>query len=175
MQRLINDLLAYSRVGTRAMERVVVPMEEVLRAVLANLTSSIEEHQASITHDPLPPVHGNESQLVQLLQNLIGNAIKFHGADAPKVHIGVRRDPQGWAFSVADNGIGIAPQYFERIFVIFQRLNPRENYPGTGIGLAICKKIVERHGGRIWVESAGDRGSTIWFTLPVAQPARKTT
>jgi PAS domain S-box-containing protein len=166
MQRLINDLLAYSRVGTRGNDRVEVDMEKVLKIALANLEQTIAEHHATVTSDPLPFVRGDESQLIQLMQNLIGNAIKFHGDEPPRVHIGVGRGRDGTTFSVQDNGIGIDPQYFERIFVIFQRLHPREKYPGTGIGLAICKRIVERHGGRIWVESTPGRGSTILFTIP---------
>ncbi len=164
MQRLINDLLEYSRVGTRGGERVDVDLAEVLGHVRSNLERAIADTSAIITNDPLPHVQADPGQILQLLQNLIGNAIKFHGdAEAPCVHVGVK--PDGQTFYVKDNGIGIDPQYFDRIFVIFQRLNPREKYPGTGIGLAICKKIVERHGGRIWVESEPGKGSTVSFTL----------
>ncbi len=166
MQRLINDLLAYSRVGTGKKEHGPVAMSSVVENAIANLGSAINDEGAEITHDVLPMVKGNEGQLIQLLQNLIGNAIKFHGDQPPKIHIGARRDGACWMLSVRDNGIGIEPQYFDRIFIIFQRLQPREKYPGTGIGLAICKKIVERHGGKIWVESKQDTGSTISFTLP---------
>ncbi|MBA3451786.1 MAG: PAS domain-containing protein, partial [Deltaproteobacteria bacterium] len=151
MQRLINDLLAYSRVGTRSKEPVEVDLEKLLAPTLANLERAIIEAGAEITHDPLPTVIGDEGQLAQLFQNLIGNAIKFHGAEPPRIHIGACADAAGWKLWVKDNGIGIDPQYFERIFVIFQRLHAREDYPGTGIGLSICKKIVERHGGKIWV------------------------
>jgi light-regulated signal transduction histidine kinase (bacteriophytochrome) len=167
MQRLINDLLAYSRVGTRSNAFVEVAMEKVLTFALHNLRDAIADQQAVVTHDPLPTVTGDEGQLTQLLQNLIANAIKFHSAEAPVVHIGVRRDGAEWIFEVRDNGVGIEPQYFERIFVIFQRLHSTAQYAGTGIGLAVCKKIVERHGGRIWVTSELGHGSTFAFTLPV--------
>ncbi|CAN5907295.1 hypothetical protein BH11MYX3_BH11MYX3_28760 [soil metagenome] len=166
MQRLINDLLAYSRVGTKTRELHEVDLEEVLAESIGNLGGAVADEHAEITHDPMPKLPGDHGQLVQLLQNLIGNAIKFHGEAAPKIHVGATRERGGWKITVRDNGIGIEPQYFERIFVIFQRLHARETYPGTGIGLAICKKIVERHGGKIWVESAPGDGSTISFTLP---------
>jgi PAS domain S-box-containing protein len=169
MQRLINDLLAYSRVGTRGGERVEVDMAKLFAMTVQNLEQSIKETGAIVTADPLPKVSADEPQMMQLLQNLIGNSIKFHGDDVPKIHVGVKALPKQYEFSVKDNGIGIDPQYFERIFVIFQRLNPREKYPGTGIGLAICKKIVERHGGRIWVESVPGQGSTVLFTIPHQQ------
>ncbi len=167
MQTLINDLLAFSRVGTRGKPFEPVPCEKVLQAALANLELAIAESGAVITHDPLPTVLADESQWVQLLQNLLGNAIKFRRpAETPRVLLGVARQPGAWHFSVRDNGLGIAPQYFERIFIIFQRLHSRDTYPGTGIGLAICKKIVERHGGRIWVESEPGHGATFHFTIP---------
>lgn len=168
MQRLINDLLAYSRLG-RAGKEAQVSLSEVLAEATANLASAIEEAGAEITHDALPTITGERGQLVQLLQNLIGNAIKFRGEAAPRIHVVVEKEGGGWRLGVKDNGIGIDPQYFERIFVIFQRLHAREDYPGTGIGLAICKKIVERHGGRIWVESTPGVGSTVWFTFPRRQ------
>ena len=166
MQRLINDLLAYSRVGTRDGDRQEVDLAKVLEVAQSNLEKQIAEQHAVITHDELPKVAGNESQLVQLLQNLISNAIKFHGERAPAIHVSAAQSAAGWTISVRDNGIGIAPEYFDRIFVIFQRLHPRELYDGTGIGLAIAKRIVERHGGKIWVESSPGEGSTISFTLP---------
>lgn len=166
MQRLINDLLAYSRVGTRTKDPVEVDLERVLEVTKSNLERAIEESNAVITHDPLPRLIADDGQLLQLFQNLIGNSIKFHGDEAPRIHIGVTKQHAGWTFAIKDNGIGIDPQYFDRIFVIFQRLHAREKYPGTGIGLAICKKIVERHGGKIWVESTGSQGSTVLFTLP---------
>jgi PAS domain S-box-containing protein len=166
MQRLINDLLAYSRVGRRDTELAPVDLEKVLATVTCNLERAAAEAGAEITHDPLPEVMADEGQMVQLMQNLIGNSIKFRGEAPPRIHVGARRDPRGVTISIQDNGIGIEPQFFERIFVIFQRLNPREHYPGTGIGLAICKKIVERHGGRIWVESRPGEGATISFRIP---------
>jgi PAS domain S-box-containing protein len=166
MKSLISDLLAYSRVGTRGKEFANIDCEEVLTRVLANLQGSLEENQAKVTHDPLPRVKADEVQLESLFQNLIGNAIKFHGKKPPEIHVGVHKDDKNWVFSVSDNGIGIDPKYFERIFIIFQRLHNREEYPGTGIGLAISKRIVERHGGRIWIESQPEKGSTFFFTLP---------
>ena len=170
MQRLINDLLAYSRVGTRRGELGSVDMETVLADATKNLERAIAEENAVVTHDALPSVRGDEGQLLQLVQNLVGNAIKFHGDAPPRIHVSARCDGAWWTFSVQDNGIGIESQYFQRIFVIFQRLHPRETYPGTGIGLAICKKIVERHGGKIWVDSRRGEGSTVFFTLPSALP-----
>ena len=166
MKTLINDLLAYSRVGTHSKEHIPTDLEAVLGRVLQILQTSMEEANAQITHDPLPVVMGDEGQLEQLFQNLVGNAIKFHGDEAPRVHIGVKKEKQGWLFSVRDNGIGIDPQFYERIFIIFQRLHNREEYAGTGIGLAISKRIVEKHGGRIWIESEPGKGSTFYFTIP---------
>jgi light-regulated signal transduction histidine kinase (bacteriophytochrome) len=167
MQRLISDLLAYSRVGSKpkALERVA--FDEVLGRALANLGEALRETGAEVTASPLPEVRGDSVQLEQLLQNLVGNALKFHPPGvAPKVHVSAERRDDQWIFSVKDNGIGIEPQYFERIFVIFQRLHLKEEYSGTGIGLAICKKVVERHGGRIWVESRPGEGSDFRFSLP---------
>jgi two-component system, sensor histidine kinase and response regulator len=166
MQALINDLLAYSRLGTRARPFESTDCNKVLETVLVNLGVAISESGAQITHDPMPTVMGDSSQLVQLFQNLIGNAIKFRSAEPMRVHIGVEAADAMWQFSVTDNGIGIAPEYHERIFVMFQRLHGRTEYPGTGIGLAICKKIVERHGGTVWVESQAGHGSTFKFTIP---------
>jgi PAS domain S-box-containing protein len=166
MKTLISDLLSYSRVGTRGKEFALTDCEEILGRVLDNLQISIEENRAKVTHDPLPKLMADDVQLESLFQNLIGNAIKFHGKKPPRVHVGVNKDEKGWIFSVSDNGIGIDPQYFERIFIIFQRLHNREEYPGTGIGLAISKRIVERHGGRMWIESQPGKGSTFFFTLP---------
>ena len=167
MQRLINDLLAYSRVGTRAKGFEPTDCTAVLDQALANLKAAIEKSGAVVTHDPLPTVMADNLQLVQLFQNLIGNAIKFHVEKPPRIHVSAEQKGNEWVFSVRDNGIGIDPQYAERIFVIFQRLHTREEYPGTGIGLAICKKIVERRGGRIWVESQPGIGSTFYFTIPI--------
>jgi light-regulated signal transduction histidine kinase (bacteriophytochrome) len=165
MQNLIQDLLAYSRVGTRGRRMAPTDCEKVLQGALANLRLAIKETGAVVTHDPLPTVTGDEAQLVQLLQNLIGNALKFRGDRKPQIHVSACPYERHTLFSVRDNGIGIEPQYLERIFVIFQRLHGREKYPGTGIGLALCKRIVERHGGRIWVESKPGEGSTFYFTL----------
>ncbi|MDP2898425.1 MAG: PAS domain-containing protein [bacterium] len=166
MQNLIRDLLAYSRVGTRGNPFQPTDSEAVLKRVLANLNMAIEESAAEITHDFLPTVTGDEIQLGQLFQNLLGNAIKYHSKEPPRVHISAERREEEWLFSVCDNGIGIDPQFKERIFVIFQRLHNRAEYAGTGIGLSICKKIVEGHGGRIWVESRPGEGSTFYFTIP---------
>jgi PAS domain S-box-containing protein len=165
MQKLISDLLAYSRVGTRGKEFVPTDCERVLGGVLADVRASVEESGAVITHDPLPTLVVDGSQLGQVFQNLIGNAIKFRNEKPPHIHISAQRDDEQWVFSVRDNGIGIDPKYAERIFVIFQRLHNREEYPGTGIGLAVCKKVVERHGGRIWVESKPGEGAAFYFTI----------
>jgi light-regulated signal transduction histidine kinase (bacteriophytochrome) len=166
MQRLIEDLLAYSRVGTRGTNLLDTSSEEALRQALINLRGSIEESGALVTHDPLPVVLADETQLVQLFQNLVGNAIKYRRPGVPRVHITAARDGEKrWSFAVSDNGLGIDPQYFDRIFGMFQRLHKREEYAGTGIGLAICKKIVERHGGSISVESQPGQGSTFRFSL----------
>jgi signal transduction histidine kinase len=167
MQALIRDLLAYSRVGTRGENFEPVDCDTVLDHTLANLQVAIEENGAKVTHGPLPTVLGDPSQLAQLFQNLIANALKFRGEDSPHVHMAAEKQANEWLFSVRDNGIGIEEQYGERIFEVFQRLHGRNKYPGTGIGLAICKKIVERHGGRIWVVSDPGGGSTFSFTLPL--------
>ena len=170
MQALINDLLAFSRVGTRGGTFERTDANLVLERVLVNLGPAIEEAGAEVTSDPLPTVTADAGQLGQVLQNLIANAIKFRRpGDAPRVHLSARRERGEWLFSVADNGIGIAPEFAERIFVLFQRLHKRDEYPGTGIGLSICKKIVERHGGRIWLESTPGEGTTFLFTIPVVQ------
>lgn len=166
MQQLINDLLAYSRVGTRGGQIVPTDTNRILAAALFNLGHSIQASGAQITHDPLPSVLADPSQLTQVLQNLIGNALKFHGAAAPLIHVSAREEADVWRFAVRDNGIGIDPSQAERIFQIFQRLHTREEYPGTGIGLSICKRIVERHGGRIGVLSEPGGGAEFWFTLP---------
>jgi PAS domain S-box-containing protein len=166
MQVLINDLLVYSRVGTRGKPFEPTNCEDVLEQVLANMEVTIGESGVVVTHDSLPTVVADVSQLVQLFQNLISNALKFRGEDAPRVHVAAEQKDGDWLFFVADNGIGIDPEYFERIFVIFQRLHGRDEYSGTGIGLAVCKKIVERHGGRMWVESEPGQGATFYFTIP---------
>jgi PAS domain S-box-containing protein len=167
MKTLINDLLAYSRVGTHGKEFVSIDCEEILGIVLNTLQMSIKDNKGKVTHDPLPTVMGDGTQLESLFQNLIGNALKFHGNKNPRIHVGIRQEGKNWVFSISDNGIGIDPQYFDRIFIIFQRLHNREEYPGTGIGLAVSKRIVERHGGRMRIESQPGRGSTFFFTLPI--------
>jgi PAS domain S-box-containing protein len=178
MQVLINDLLAYSRVGTRGKPFAVTDCEEILARTLANLKVLIEETGAGVTHSSLPRVLGDTTQLTQLFQNLINNAIKFRRTDEPPhIHLSATLEKatvsQGepaslpyWHFAVSDNGIGIEPKFFDRIFIIFQRLHTRDQYPGTGIGLSVCKKIVERHGGRIWVESEVGKGTIFHFTMP---------
>jgi DNA-binding LacI/PurR family transcriptional regulator/signal transduction histidine kinase len=167
MRMLISDLLAYSRVGTRGKPFVPADCASVLEKALANLQLTIEETEADITHDDLPTLPVDDVQITQLFQNLIGNATKFRKQGIrPKIHVGAQQSGAEWLFSVRDNGIGIDSQHFERIFEIFQRLHSREEYEGTGIGLAVCKKIVERHGGRIWVESEPGKGSTFRFTIP---------
>ena len=166
MQRLIQDLLAFSRVGTKGQELLDTSSEEALQQALINLRGAIEESGAQVTHDPLPGVLADETQLTQLFQNLIGNGIKYQNPGVPLVHISAARNGgKKWIFSVKDNGLGIDSQYFERIFGMFQRLHKRDEFAGTGIGLAICKKIVERHGGTISVESQPGQGSTFSFAL----------
>ncbi|MEA1905913.1 MAG: ATP-binding protein, partial [Euryarchaeota archaeon] len=162
MQTLIQDLLIYSRVGTRGKPFEPTNCENVLSQALMNLKVTIDENDAVVTHDPLPTVAADSSQLAQIFQNLIGNAIKFRGEDVPRVHVAAERKEGEWLFSVADNGIGIEKEFFERIFVIFQRLHNMDEYSGTGIGLAVCKKIVERHDGRMWVESEQGKGATFY-------------
>lgn len=165
MEELINDLLAYSRVSTKAREPILTDLNKVCADVLENLRSAIHDTQAVITKDQLPTMAVDPWQVSQLFQNLIANALKFRGKAAPHIHIGAVAETNVWHFSVKDNGIGINPKYFDRIFVVFKRLHTRDQYPGTGIGLASCKKIVERHGGSIWVESAEGKGTTFHFTL----------
>jgi light-regulated signal transduction histidine kinase (bacteriophytochrome) len=166
MQRLIQDLLAYSRVASKGKDLLETASEEALQRALLNLRGAIEESSAEVTHDPLPAVLADETQLIQLFQNLVGNAIKYQGAGTPRIHVSAARNRAGrWVFSVRDNGLGIELQYFDRIFGMFQRLHKREEFEGTGIGLAICKKIVERHGGTISVESQPGQGSTFRFEL----------
>lgn len=166
MQRLIQDLLAFSRVGTEVKTMLDINSEQPLQQALLNLRSVIEESGAVVTHDPLPTVQADELQLIQLFQNLIGNAIKYQDPGVPRIHVSAAENGGNkWIFSVRDNGLGIDSQYFDRIFGMFQRLHRREEFAGTGIGLAICKKIVERHGGSISVESQLGQGSTFRFTL----------
>jgi hypothetical protein len=172
MQLLITDLLTYSRVGTQGRPFEPTDCAAIFNTVVADLAPSIKSRDAVITHDPLPTVLGDASQLAQLFQNVLGNALKFRGAEPPRIHVSAVHEGRSWHFSVKDNGIGIAPEYAERVFAMFQRLHTSAEYPGTGIGLAICKKIVERHGGKIWLESdpAKAPGTTFHFTLTAASP-----
>jgi PAS domain S-box-containing protein len=166
MKQLINGLLEYSRVNSRGVRFAPLEMGQVINEVMLALKASIDENKAIIVAAQLPTILADRRQMAQLLQNLIGNAIKFHGPQPPRVEISAREDGREWIFSVHDNGIGIDPKYHSRIFEVFQRLHTVSEFPGTGIGLAICKKIVEQHGGRIWVESAEENGSTFFFALP---------
>ncbi len=166
MGDLLTGLLAYSRVQTHGKPQLAVPSQAALNAAVKNLRASIAESNAAITTDPLPDVRADGMQLVQLFQNLIQNAIKFRTDKRPEIHVGCRRNENHWLFSVRDSGIGIDPQNHERIFEIFRQLHARDKYPGFGVGLAICKRIVERHGGKIWVESEPGKGSTFYFTIP---------
>ncbi len=167
MQGLIRDLLAYSRAGTNGKALGKTSGESALKEALTNLRAPIGESGAVVSHDSLPAITIDDTQLVQVFQNLVGNAIKYRSAEVPRVHVSATKNGGNeWIFSVRDNGLGIEPQYFERIFVLFQRLHGREEFEGTGIGLAICKKILERLGGRIWVESQPKKGSTFYFALP---------
>jgi PAS domain S-box-containing protein len=167
MKRLIEDLLVYSRAGRSAPAAKELDSEDALREALGNLQAAIEESEAQVTWNALPKVTAAELQLVQLFQNLVGNAIKYRGARVPRILVAARNTATEWIFSVADNGIGIEAKYFDRVFVIFQRLHGRGEYEGTGIGLAICKRILQQQGGRIWVESEFGTGSTFYFALPV--------
>lgn len=166
LQKMINGLLEYSRVDTHGKSFELADCEVVLQQALTNLKVVIEENIATITHDPLPAVTADSSQLLLVFQNLITNAIKFRGNEPPRIHISAKPVENEWIFSVHDNGIGIEPEYYERLFVIFRRLHSRE-YPGVGLGLSICKKVVKRHGGRIWLESEPGKGSTFYFTIPI--------
>jgi PAS domain S-box-containing protein len=167
MQGLIQDLLAYSRAGTNGKALCEVSGEQALQEALTNLRITIEQSGAVVSHDSLPAIETDQTQLTQVFQNLLGNAIKYRTAEAPRVHVSAANNGDNeWIFSVRDNGLGIAPQYFDRIFILFQRLHGRNEFEGTGIGLAICKKVLERLGGRIWVESQPGTGSTFYFALP---------
>lgn len=168
MQTLINDLLAYSRVESRARPFARISMQDVYDDALAQLASSILDAEAEVTRDALPEVTGDRTQLVQLLQNLIGNAIKYQGDAPPRIHVGAERSEHGdgWTFSVRDNGIGIDPRHREKVFEIFRRLHTVSEYPGTGIGLAVCRRVVLRHGGGIWCDDAPGGGSIFRFTIP---------
>jgi light-regulated signal transduction histidine kinase (bacteriophytochrome) len=170
MKSLLSDLLAYTTISTGTLEFGLVEMEEVFTQVMQNKQSAIKASGAVVTHDPLPGILGDSAQMMLLVQNILENAIKFRGKDVPRIHMGVSQITERWLFFVRDNGIGIDPRYTEKVFVIFQRLHSRDDYPGTGVGLAISRKIVERHGGRIWVDSEPGKGSTFYFTL---QPAER--
>jgi two-component system, sensor histidine kinase and response regulator len=169
LQQLIDDLLSYTRLSAPEQPARSTDLSKVFQETLLNLETALKETGAQITWDPLPVVTANPSHMILLFQNLIGNAIKFRGKDHPKIHVSARREGDEWFFSVSDNGIGIDPKYFEKLFIVFQRLHTREEYPGTGIGLALCRKIVEQHGGKIWVESKMGKGSVFHFTLPVKE------
>jgi light-regulated signal transduction histidine kinase (bacteriophytochrome) len=166
MQTMIRDVLAYSRVDSRARPFAPTPFLDVFNDAVALLEASIHDAGGQVACGELPVVMGDRSQLVQLMQNLIGNGLKYHGDKAPNVHVSAKRDGNEWTFSVRDNGIGIDPKYHERIFEIFKRLHDQTEYPGTGIGLAVCRRVVTRHGGRIWLESEAGHGSIFHFTLP---------
>lgn len=167
MKLLIDDLLAYSRVNTKDGEFESVDMDNVMSTVLSNLHLISEENKVEIIIDePLPTIKGDPSQMVHIFQNLITNGIKFNDKKTPEIHISSQINRNEWLFKVSDNGIGIATEYQEKIFEIFKRLHDRQEYPGTGIGLAICQKIIERHGGKIWVESEMGKGSTFYFNIP---------
>jgi light-regulated signal transduction histidine kinase (bacteriophytochrome) len=169
MQSLINDLLDFSRVGRVSGERTAVDAGAALAAALDNLAGAVEDTGAVVTSGPLPRVVGNRLQLTQLFQNLVENAIKFRSDEPPRVHLTAGRADGMWEFACSDNGIGVEPRYADRIFLIFQRLHPRDVYPGTGIGLALCRKIVEYHGGRLWLDGdAAGPGATFRWTLPAA-------
>ena len=167
MQTQINDLLAYSRVTTQGHSFEATSCSDIFETAVSNLAASIEETGAMVTRDPLPILPADASQLVSVFQNLIGNGIKYRGDQPPRIHVSAVESGHEWVFSLKDNGIGIEAEFPERIFVIFQRLHGKTKYAGTGIGLAICKKVIERHGGRIWVESEPEKGSTFYFTLPM--------
>jgi light-regulated signal transduction histidine kinase (bacteriophytochrome) len=168
MQALIIDLLAYSRMEKESAELTETDSEAVLEQALRDLRLAVAESGAVVTHDALPTVAAVPGQLRQVLENLLSNAVKFRRPEPPRIHLSAQRQGREWVFSVRDNGIGLDPQYAPRIFQMFQRLHARREYPGTGMGLTICKKIVERHGGRIWVESEPGTGATFYFTLPAS-------
>jgi len=166
MQTLIRDLLAYSRVEARSRPFTQIPFLDIVKDALTLLESSVRDSGGQVTWGPLPDIMGDRSQLVQLIQNLIGNGLTYHGDKPPHIDISAERSGKEWIFSVRDNGIGIAPKYYEQIFEIFKRLHDQKDYPGTGIGLAVCRRVVNRHGGKIWVMSEPGQGSTFHFTIP---------
>lgn len=167
MESLISDLLDYSRVISQTRPMVTIDTGTAVKTAIGNLSSSIADSGAVITVDPLPAITGDLIQITMVFQNLLSNAIKFHGKKHPVVHIGSEKEGGSWVFSVRDNGVGIDPEYHDKIFEIFQRLHASREYEGTGIGLAICKRVIERHGGKIWVESELGKGSTFYFMIPV--------
>jgi light-regulated signal transduction histidine kinase (bacteriophytochrome) len=167
MRQLIDDLLSYSRVETMGKEFAPVDMQDVVTKTLTLFQLAIDESEAEIIVDPLPTVLADESQMVQLMQNLVGNAIKFHSQERPLIYISATKGQKEWTFTVKDNGIGLKMQYANKIFQVFQRLHSTSEYPGTGIGLAVAKKIVDRHEGRIWVESEEGKGAAFFFTIPI--------
>ena len=169
MQRLIRDLLEYSRVGSENQSFEITECERIWQHVMRNLSASIRDHHANVTHDPLPTIYANPTLLTQVFQNLIGNALKFQGSSPASIHVGATALSDGWEFFIRDNGIGVPPDQRDRIFAIFQRLHGRSEYPGTGIGLAICKRIVEKHDGTIWVDSEPGKGSTFYFTVKTSR------
>ena len=166
MQKLITDLLAYSRVGKKDIVETEEDLNKMVQKILDGMAATLESSAGTVTYDKLPVLRVHETSTMQVFQNLIGNALKFHGELPPRVHISAKKGDGEWIFSVQDNGLGIEPQYNERIFQIFQRLHSKEEYSGTGIGLSICKKIVTNYGGRIWIESEHGKGSTFYFTIP---------
>jgi light-regulated signal transduction histidine kinase (bacteriophytochrome) len=171
MEQMINGLLSYARIETKGKELKWSNGEKVLNSAISSIRNSIEESGAVVTHDAIPDFMADEVQLSQVFQNLISNAIKFRGKGTPRIHVSVELKNNEWVFAVRDNSIGIAQENFETIFCIFKRVHSKTDYPGCGIGLALCKKIVERHGGRIWVESVPEKGSVFYFTIPsVKQP-----
>jgi light-regulated signal transduction histidine kinase (bacteriophytochrome) len=171
MQTQINGLLEFARVGTQDESFETTDLNEVVKDAIANLSAAISESGATLSKDEFPTVPADRSQLLQVFQNLIGNAIKFRGDAPPEIRIAAQHIGHEWQFGISDNGIGINPQQADRVFMIFQRLHTQSEYPGTGLGLAICKKIIERHGGRVWIESEPGNGSTFHFTIPDRAPA----
>jgi light-regulated signal transduction histidine kinase (bacteriophytochrome) len=167
MKMMIDDLLEYSRVGSGTEQYAPVDMDEVVNEVVDDLQISISESGASITHGKLPTITAVRSQMVKLMENLVANSIKYRDVAAPQIEISARRAGMGWLFTVKDNGIGIEPKYADRLFKMFQRLHTKDEYPGTGMGLALARRIVERHGGSIWFESKAGEGSTFFFTIPI--------
>jgi light-regulated signal transduction histidine kinase (bacteriophytochrome) len=173
MRILIDELLSYSRLGRGERKYLPIDCNKVLEQVLGDMEKTMKESGALVTHDELPAITADGVQLGQVFQNLIANAVKFCGNGQPRIHVSARHEGDEWIFSVRDNGIGIEPQFFPRIFGMFQRLHTQTEYPGSGIGLAVCKKIIERHGGRIWVESTVGKGSTFCFALPARGGGRE--